>query len=198
MRKIRTLIGMPVVVNDRRSGRVIQVELSDDLHRMAALWVDAGLRGTRRIPAEHLAMLGRVAVVADDLGHRCRLKAKPLFRRAVSTDGARLGAVTGAEIDELSFAVESLELSEGLWEDLTLGRTRIRSFISGNENGDVIVDAAEREEPIHEKWHDEGADYRCAHRWNRGDDVWDYELADRQADEPSGTQNRTVDQRQGR
>ena len=70
MRKIRALIGMPVVVGNRRVGRVIQAELSEDLTRLDGLWMDAGLRGTRFIPSEQLEMLGRVAVMADDMGRR--------------------------------------------------------------------------------------------------------------------------------
>ena len=37
MRKIRALIGMPVVVGNRRVGRVIQAELSEDLTRLDGL-----------------------------------------------------------------------------------------------------------------------------------------------------------------
>ena len=65
MRKLRTLIGMPVVVQNRRIGRVVQAALSEDLTSLDGLWVDEGLRGTRLIPSESLEMLGRIAVVAD-------------------------------------------------------------------------------------------------------------------------------------
>ena len=143
MRKIRTLIGMPVIVDQKRVGRVIQAELADDLSELTGIWVDTGLRGTRFMPSESLAILGQVAIMADDTGKRRRMKTSSLLRRAVGTDGSRLGAVTGAEINELSFRVEALELSQGLWEDLLYGRERIFRFTLSRENGDVITYAAE-------------------------------------------------------
>lgn len=145
MRKIRTIIGMPVIVDQRRVGRVIQAELADDLSELNGIWIDAGLKGTRYLPAESLAMLGQVAIMADDSGKRKRMRTRSLLRRAVGTDGTRLGAVTGAEINELSFRVEALELSLGLWEDLLYGRVRILNFTLNRENGDVITDAANSE-----------------------------------------------------
>lgn len=194
MRKIRVLIGMPVVVNNRRVGRVVQAELSEDLRQLDGLWIDAGLRGTRYLPSDNLEMLGQVAVMADDVGRRKRCRSAPLFRRAVGTDGRRLGAVTGAEIDELSFRVEALELSCGLWDDLLYGRARIRKFTLNRENGSVVIDLTEteKEETNNEERHDEGADYRRADRRFRGDDVRRDELAGRQANEPAGQEDRSL------
>ena len=194
MRKIRVLIGMPVVVSNRRIGRVVQVELSEDLRQLDGLWIDAGLRGTRFLPSDSLEMLGQVAVMADDAGRRRRCKSAPLFRRAVGTDGRRLGAITGAEIDELSFRVEALELSHGLWDDLLYGRTRIRNFTLNRENGSVVIDLTEteKEETNNEERHDEGTDYRRADRRFRGDDVRRDELAGRQANEPAGQEDRSL------
>ena len=58
MRKLRALIGLPVVVNNHRIGRVVQAELSTDLTQLLGVWIDAGLLGTRFIPADSLGMLG--------------------------------------------------------------------------------------------------------------------------------------------
>ena len=170
MRKLRTLIGMPVVVQNRRIGRVVQAALSEDLTSLDGLWVDEGLRGTRLIPSESLEMLGRIAVVADEPGKRKKGRAGGLFFRAVGTDGSRLGAITGAEIDELSFAVCALELSMGFWDDLLFGRARVRRFTLNRESGDVLVDVAEteREGEIDEERNDEGPDHRRADRRNGG------------------------------
>ena len=76
MRKLRTLIGMPVVVQNRRIGRVVQAALSEDLTSLDGLWVDEGLRGTRLIPSESLEMLGRIA---SHLENDTRLKIKHLL-----------------------------------------------------------------------------------------------------------------------
>ena len=56
---------------------------------MEGLWISRGLRGARYIPAESLRLLGQVAVLTDSPGARRRARMRPLFRRAVSTDGAR-------------------------------------------------------------------------------------------------------------
>ena len=197
MRKIRALIGMPVVVGNRRVGRVIQAELSEDLTRLDGLWMDAGLRGTRFIPSEQLEMLGRVAVMADDMGRRGRMRAEPLFRRAIGTDGRRLGAVTGAE---LTFSVRALELSRGLWEDLARGRDRIRTFTLNRENGDVVVDVAESEKEglDDEERNGEGPDHGRRDRRLGGDDVRHHELAERQEDEPAVQKDGPLDRGQDR
>ena len=176
MRKIRALIGMPVVVGNRRVGRVIQAELSEDLTRLDGLWMDAGLRGTRFIPSEQLEMLGRVAVMADDMGRRGRMRAEPLFRRAIGTDGRRLGAVTGAE------------------------RDRIRTFTLNRENGDVVVDVAESEKEglDDEERNGKGPDHGCRDRRLGGDDVRHHELAERQEDEPAVQKDGPLDRGQDR
>lgn len=200
MRKLRALIGMPVVVHDRKIGRVVQAELTEDLNELRGLWVDTGLRGTRLIPAESLQLLGRVAVVADDAGQRSHSRSNPLFRRAVGTDGRRIGAITGAEIDELSFRVEALELSGGFWDDLLYGRTRVQHFTLNRENGDVLIDVAEteREGIDHEEWNDEGPDHRRTDRRLDGDGVRHHELAVGAPDEPAGQEDRPLDHVQDR
>lgn len=197
MRKIRSLIGMPVVVSNRRIGRVIQTELTEDLSQLRGLWIDAGLRGTRFISSERLALLGQVAIMADDSGERDRCRATPLFRRAIGTDGSRLGAITGAEIDELSFRIESLELSRGIWDDLLYGREHIRHFTLNPDNGSVILGAAEseKEETDDEERYDEGANHRSHDRRQRSHDVRRHELAERQEDEPADEENRPLDRR---
>lgn len=147
MRKIRNLIGMSVICNRQKIGRLVQAELSADLKRLEGIWVDSGLRGTRYIPAEHVGTIGRVAVIADDKGKRRRLNASPLLYRAVSTGGGRIGAVVGAEIDELSFLVRALEVTQGLWDDLYGGRLRVEAYTVNPERGEVIVvDSAQQDE----------------------------------------------------
>ena len=139
MRKVRSLIGMPVLCQRQKLGRLMQVELSDDLIRMEGIWVDGGLKGTRYIPAEQLGMIGEVAVLADSRGARRRCTARPLLMRAVSTGGERVGAIVGAEVDELSFQVRALELTHGFWDDLSAGRTRVERYTAQPEQSIVVV-----------------------------------------------------------
>lgn len=192
MRSIRSMIGMPVVVENRRLGRVIQIALSDDLTRAEGVWVDAGLRGTRYISTDSVRLIGSVAITADDAGKRRAMKTQPLFRRAISTDGQRVGAITGAEIDALSFQVEALEVSVSVWSDLLYGRARALSFTADRENGSVIIDwpLPERMGSHDEERNDEGTRGRRADRLLRRDGLRDHKLADREADEPPGSQNR--------
>ena len=139
MVKLRSLTGMPVVMNGRKIGRLVQAELSGDLRELRCIWIDAGLKGMRCIPCENLEMIGSKAVTADSPGTRSRCRAGlPLFR-AVSTDGRRLGAVTGAEIDELTFAVQALEISGGVWDDLYRGRSCIGISRVHPQGSDVIL-----------------------------------------------------------
>lgn len=139
MRKIRNLIGMPVICHRKKIGRLIQAQLSADLKQMEGIWIDSGLRGTRYIPSEQLSMIGKVAIMADARGKRRRFSnIQPLYR-AVSTDGCRLGAIVGAEIDEISFLVFSLELMRGLWDDLYAGRFRVEKYSVDTAKSEVIV-----------------------------------------------------------
>ena len=195
MRKLRTLTGMPVICGSRRIGRLLRAELTHDLRQLAGIWVGAGLLGTRFIPVESLEMLGQVAVMVEDGGKRMRMRTKPLLMRAVSTDGRRMGAITGAEIDELSFAVSALELSAGLWDDLAYHRRRVTRYSVNPANGEVIIEPVEatREEGAHEGWTDEGADRRDVDRRIGSYGIRHHELADGKAVEPEGQADGQLD-----
>ena len=195
MRTLRSLTGMPVVCGQRRVGFLLRGELSEDLRQLEGVWVSAGLRGTRYIPAEGLEILGRVAVLAEDAGRRGKPPSKPLLMRAVSTDGRRLGAITGAQVDEVSFAVTALELSAGLWDDLLRGRQVVTRYTVNPGSGEVVIDPAEAdgEEGAHEGRIDEGADRRDGDRRIGGYGIRHHELADGKAVEPEGQADRQLD-----
>lgn len=152
MRKIRNMIGMPVLCCGKKLGRLVQTDLSGDLKRLEGIWVDCGLKGNRYISADQLSMIGEFAVMADDRGRRRRCRASSLLCRACGTDGMRLGAVVGAEIEELSFLVSSLELTRGFWDDIYAGRSRVESYKVHPEKSDVIIgdsaEEAEREDDL--------------------------------------------------
>ena len=109
--------------------------------------MDCGLPGTRYIPSDLLVMIGSVAVMTDGRGQRRRMRSKKLFCRAISTDGRRIGAITGAEIDEISFLVTALELTRGFWDDLISGRDRVTDYSVSPDGLEVIViDSAKTED----------------------------------------------------
>lgn len=198
MRTLRALIGLPVIVHNRRIGRVVQTELSDDLKQFAGIWINAGFFGARFISADSIGTIGQIAIMADDSGKRKRCKSHSLFRRAIGTDGSRIGAITGAIIDELSFRIEALELSCGIWDDLLNGRKHIHEFTVNQKTGDVIINVAEIEKEVKydEERYDEGTDRRRSDRRFRSDDVRRHELAVRTPDEPADEKNRTLARQQ--
>lgn len=200
MRSVRGLIGMPVVCGGKRFGRVLRAELADDLTRLEGIWVGAGLREARFIPAEQLELIGSVAIHADGPGARRRMGPPPRLRRAVATDGRRLGAVTGAEVDELSFQVAALEVSAGIWDDLIEHRRRVRRYTVNRMSGEVVIDPTdyEREAFFDEERNDEGTSDGHADRRLGGDDLRGDELADGAQVEPAGEEDRQLAQREGR
>ena len=195
MHRLQALTGMPVVCGSHRIGYALRAELDGELRQLDGIWVVSGLRGARYIPAESLELLGRVAVLAEDAGHRGRMSGMRLPMRAVSTDGRRLGAVTGAQIDEVSFAVISLELSTGLWNDLLWGRRRLTRYAVNLDRGEVIVDpdAGIEEGLCDEDRNDEGIDHRHADRGLGRHDIRRAELAEGAKLEPEGQADGQLD-----
>jgi len=138
MKNTNSIGGMPVVCDGARIGRVLFVQFTPSLSRMAGLHVDCALRGRRYIPAERIRMLGEMAVLVEK-GFSKDDRPPALPRRALAEDGTHLGCITGAWIDETTYGVDSLELSGGVLQDLLSGRTRVRMYHVLNENGDVLV-----------------------------------------------------------
>ena len=132
------MTGLPVIRNGKRIGRAACVELTEDLTRMRGLYVDCGLRGGRYLPEQSISVMGEVSILADERGKRASARNSALLRRALSTDGQLLGAVSNAMIDEATRTVEALELSRGFIDDLFLGRRWIRQFTVNRDSGDVI------------------------------------------------------------
>ena len=146
MRNAKSLLGMPVIRGGKTLGRVSHVLPDEDLKSIRGLYLHCGAAGSRFIECADLDVVGEVAVLARGAGKRMSTGERPLFRRAISSDGRRLGAITDALIDEETMAIEALELSRGYLDDLAGGRRRIRRF-SVNKNGDVIVEPSEGGNP---------------------------------------------------
>lgn len=138
IRDMRTLTGLPVISKGRRIGRAACVELTDDLTRIRGLFVDCGMRGSRFIPEQMIDLLGEVAIITGGSGRRTSARNPTLQRRALSTDGRLLGAVSGAMIDENTRSVEALLLSRGYIDDLLVGRQWVRQYTVNRDSGDVI------------------------------------------------------------
>ena len=146
MKNLRLLVGMPVICEGRKLGRVVQAQVSGELTRMTGLFVDAGLKGTRFIPAEDVNVLGDVAVLVRSAGRRGVRAQCGYPRRALAPDGKRLGAICGAGVNEESLNVEALELSVGWLEDMLTGRRRVSRFTVNQPGGEVGVIEMDGEE----------------------------------------------------
>ena len=195
MRTVRGMIGMPVVCDGRKVGRVIQADIAEDFRQLNGIWMNAGARGARYIPSDRLEMIGKASILSDDRGSRRSMRPQPVFRRAVSTDGQRIGAITGVEIDEITFSVTALELSAGLWDDLLWRRQRVTRFAVNRETGEVVIDlnGQDKEAQTHEGRHDEGPDNRHADRRIGGHGLRGDELAEGEGMEPAGQKDRQLD-----
>ena len=145
MKNARSLIGLPIVMESRELGHVSAVVLDDSLRSLSGIYFICGLAGSRRIERSELDLIGDVAVLVHGTGKKSQPPPPPLPRRALSPDGSRLGAITDAIIDEETFTIPMLELSNGYLDDLTQGRTRVGAF-SVAQNGDVIIDVPKGEE----------------------------------------------------
>jgi len=142
VRSAKSLLGMPVIREGEKLGRVALILPDEELRTLSGLYISCGMAGSRFIEGSLLDMIGEVAVLSRDAGKRAQPGVRPLLRRALSPDGRRIGAVTDAFIDEETLRIEALEFSRGYLDDLTGGRMRIRQF-SVQKNGDVIIEDAE-------------------------------------------------------
>ena len=139
MQSLKSMRALKLVVDGKQSGRVVQGCLSDDLQRLEGIWVDSGLGGLRFVDADHICVIGRRSVIADEGGIRLRIRPRSLFIRAVSTEGRRMGAIVDAHVDETSLAVTSLALSAGYLDSLLHGYRTITVFFHDRANGPVII-----------------------------------------------------------
>lgn len=146
IRNAKSLLGMPVICGEEKLGRVSYVLPDDELRTVRGLYLYCGAAGSRFIEGAQLDLIGDVAVLAHGSGRRTPLNRQPLFRRALSADGARIGAITDAIINESTLGIEALELSRGYLDDLTGGRLRVKQFIV-QKNGDIVVESTEGGNP---------------------------------------------------
>ena len=141
MKSARALIGLPVVLDCRPLGYVCQATPDERLSHIERIYFSAGT-GARMIERDQVDAIGDVAIRVNAPGKRAQLPETFWPRRAISTDGARLGAITDALIDEETLDIHMLELSRGLFDDFSSGRVRIGRF-SVMASGEVVIDTPE-------------------------------------------------------
>ena len=138
MRSTRSMLGLPVICQGESIGRLSQVELNEDLTQVQGIYLQSGFAGARYIECADLDLLGEVSILTRSSGKRVKSPPKPPLRRAVGSNGQRLGAITDALIDEDQMSIHSLELSHGFFEDLMSGRSQICQY-SVCPNGEILV-----------------------------------------------------------
>jgi uncharacterized protein YrrD len=148
MQSLKAMRTLKLVVDGKQAGRVVQGCLSDDLKRLEGIWMDSGLGGLRFIDADHISVIGRRSVIADESGIRLRIRPHSLFIRAVSSGGRRLGAIIDAQIDETSLTVASLTLSNGYIDSLLHGYSPITVFFHDRANCQVIIPGDEIDQEV--------------------------------------------------
>ena len=131
------LIGLPVILEGRQIGTVERGVLCEDgksLHgktgyiRNTGFVVRDGLRASRFLPASAIALLGRLSVLGKARPTRLPKNAGYRLFRVTDADGARVGVVTDALLDESSLRVTALEISAGPLDDLFTGRWYATAF----------------------------------------------------------------------
>lgn len=142
MIRLGSIVGLPAALNGRMVGRVEQAVLTHDGHALRGMVIRHGLGGARWVSAERIAILGDVSVILTDRPERLPRDASFTLSTVKDVGGLNLGRVTDAYVNRSTLQVEALEVSLGLWEELTLGRMLARQFTVQNppgEAGQVLI-----------------------------------------------------------
>lgn len=182
MKGLKAFVGMPVIAGERRIGHVAYLTLDESLTHVTGLRIARGLRGNRFVPASDVSLLGEVAVLVTSEGVRPGNERGLSLRRATTTDGQILGAITGAMIDERTLKVAALEMSCGWWDDLARGRRYVYSW-TANQGENVILESDGEGGSEHEERNLYGTDRGRAVWRGGGDGAGDDGYSDAAPDE---------------
>ena len=141
MTGMKRLIGLPVIRDGRQIGTVVRGVVDEDGKRLRGLVVRSGLRASRWIDAEDIALLGKLSILTRAKPARLPRCAGYRLFRVTDADGARIGVVTDVLLDEKSLRVTALEISSGPVDDLLSGRWFATAFDvkSGGATGHVTI-----------------------------------------------------------
>ena len=122
MTGMKRLIGLPVILDGRQIGTVARGVVSADGKKLYGLVVRDGLRASRFLESSGILMLGKVSVICGQKPQRMPREAAFRLFRVTDANGARIGLVTDALLDENTLRVTALEISSGPVDDLIAGR----------------------------------------------------------------------------
>lgn len=122
MTSLKRLIGLPVVLDGHSAGSVLKAVVTRDGRNLRGLVVRGGAKGPRWLPREQILLLGKVSVIGTGVCQKLPRDSEYHLFRVSDADGARLGVVSDAIIQEETLQVVALEISSGPVDDLIDGR----------------------------------------------------------------------------
>lgn len=126
--RLTRVVGLPVILGERRVGHVERAVLSSDGRQLAGLAIRRGLGSARWVSREMVSVLGEVAVVVHGAPVRMPRPAMDFPRRVSDESGLTLGRVTDAWLRPDTLQTAALEVTLGPIEDLRRGRLRVRRW----------------------------------------------------------------------
>lgn len=147
MTGLKKMIGLPVVADGKSIGSVLRGVLTADGRNLRGIVMRGGLLGTKWLPREQIALVGRVSVIAAGKPRRVPKDAGYRLFRVTDGAGERLGIVTDALLHEETLRVAALEISAGPLDDLMDGRWYATAFQvrPAGDTGHVTIQTAGRE-----------------------------------------------------
>ncbi len=145
------MIGLPVILDGKAAGSVMRGVLTNDGRSLRGVVMRGGLRGARWLPREQIALVGRVSLIARGKPRRLPKDATYRLFRVSDPDGARLGIVTDALLNEESLHVCALEISSGPLDDLIDGRWFTTAFSVLPQGGTGHVTVPDAREEVEER-----------------------------------------------
>ena len=149
MKSARTLIGLPVILECKPLGYICQATPDERLDHLERIYFSSGT-GARMIERDQVDAIGEVAMLVHAPGKRAQLPESFWPRRAISTDGARLGAITDALIDEgfeRYILPEDREVLRSLREEV---KPLVNLVTLSVDSPTHYVGAAHRHDPVQE------------------------------------------------
>lgn len=125
---LKKMMGLPVMLNGKTAGSVLRGVLTEDGRSLRGIVVRGGLQGARWIPRQQITLVGQLSVIGTGRPRRLPRDADYRLFRVSDPEGARLGVVTDALMNETTLRVAALEISAGPLDDLIDGRWYATSF----------------------------------------------------------------------
>ena len=141
MTGLKKMIGLPVIMDGKTAGSVLRGVLTEDGRSLRGIVMRGGLRGARWLPREQIDLIGQLSIIGRGKTAKVPKEADYRLFRVSDPDGARLGVVTDALLQEDTMRVTALEISQGPLDDLLGGRWYTTAFTvrPAGETGNVTI-----------------------------------------------------------